>query len=120
MPTPKSNKPERRRKQPVDIAAIDSETPTPSQQSMKAGPGGGRETARRTNQLAAPKVAGAKAKPKSRAGTMMDKAVERKMHAAVSKGATPANLSAPEDAVPKQPRRQGAKKQSRAAKKAKR
>lgn len=113
----KSNKPERRAKQPVDTADTDFESPAPAQQSKKSGPGprGGLERARRINERM-PKAAGAKAKAKSRDTTMMDKGVEKKMKSALRSGKTPANLAAPETAARGQPKRQ-AKKQL-AAKKA--
>lgn len=117
--TPTEGKPERRAKRPPDIDA-DDDIPAPSQQSQKAGPGtgGGREASRRTPQRA-PKVAGGKAHQKSNDTTMMSRDIEKKLHAklrAADAGETPADLAAPEDAIRGQPRRKGAKKQSRADK----
>lgn len=113
----KSRKPERREELPVDIGDIDLETPTPSQQSFKAGPGtgGGRERARRVSERM-PKTAGAKAHAKSKTGTMMSRSVEKKLLARADKGRPTDHLASPETASEKQPRRKGAKKQSRAAK----
>lgn len=113
----KSSKPERRRKQKVEVDDGD-DIPAPAQQSAKAGAGvgGGRERSRRIT-MRAPKTAGAKAKTKSKDTTMMDKGVEKKLRSALSRGGrSTEHLSAPEEAVRGQPRRQGAKKQSRAAK----
>ncbi len=116
----KSRKPERREELPVDLGDLDLETPTPSQQSFKAGPGtgGGRERARRVSERM-PKAAGAKAHAKSKAGTMMSRSVEKKLLARADKGQPTDHLASPEAALDKQPRRKGAKKQSRAAKAAK-
>jgi hypothetical protein len=113
----KSRKPERRAKGPVDVAEADMDAPTPSHQSSKAGSGvgGGRERARRVSERM-PKAAGAKAHAKSKAGTMMSRSVEKKLLARADKGQPTDHLASPKAAIRKQPRRQGAKKQSRAAK----
>lgn len=75
----KSGKPERREEQPVDTGDMDAETPTPSQQSQKAGPSDGRERSRRVTERA-PKVAGARASAaKSHDATMMDKHIEKQV-----------------------------------------
>jgi hypothetical protein len=116
----KSRKHERRAKQPVDIGDADMETPTPSQQSSKAGPGtgAGREQSRRVN-ARLPKAAGAKAHEKPHAASMLDKGVS-KQNAKQAKQRTAGRKSISEldelepPATP-QVRRQGAKKQSRAA-----
>ncbi len=113
----KSRKPERREELPVDMGDLDLETPTPSQQSFKAGPGagGGRERARRISERM-PKAAGAKAHAKSNAGIMMSRSVEKKLLARADKGQPTDHLASPDTASEKQPRRKGAKKQSRAVK----
>ena len=113
----KSRKPERRAKQPVDLGDVDMDTPTPSQQSAKAGPGAGagRESSRRVSERM-PKTQGAKARAKSKDTTMMGKNVEKKFLARAGKGQSTEHLVSPEQAVRKQPRRKGSKKQSRAAK----
>lgn len=117
----KSNKPERREEQPVDTDDMDMDSPTPPQQSKKAGPGtgGGRERSRRVTERI-PRVAGAKAHEKSYAADMLDKGVGKKL-AKQAKQRTAGRKSASEldelhpPATP-QPRRHGAKTQSRAAK----
>jgi hypothetical protein len=116
----KSRKPERRAKQPVDLGDVDMETPTPSQQSSNAGPGtgAGRERSRRVSERM-PKAQGAKAHEKSRTGEMLDKGVGKR-NAKQAKQRTSGRMSegalAERELPAKQPRRQGAKKQSRAAK----
>jgi hypothetical protein len=103
--TKKSNKPERRAKQPVDTTEVDFESSAPAQQSKKSGPGpsGGLERARRINERA-PTTGGAKARAKPKDTTMMDKGIEKKMKSALRSGQTPANLATPENAVRKQPK----------------
>jgi hypothetical protein len=110
-----SGKPERRGSQKVKVADTPDPTPTPAQQSKKAGPGvgGGREAARRTN-LRAPKVAGAKANPRTRTPIKSDKGADKKRAQRVAEGETVAGSLTAHDAVAEQPRRRGAKKQSRA------
>lgn len=107
----KSNKPERREEQPVDLADKDFDNPTPAQQSKRAGPGtgGGRARSRRIAERA-PKTAGARAKQKPKDTTMMDKGVEKKMQSALRGGKTPANLAAPANAQRKQPKKKALKK----------
>ena len=107
----KSAKPERRDSQNVEVEDDLDDTPTPSQQSKKAGPGAGgagREAARRTNQRA-PKVAGAKAKPQARTPIMGDKGADKKRADRLAKGETVSG-----SLTDSQPRRKGAAKQSRA------
>lgn len=116
----KSKKPERRAKQPVDLGDVDMDTPTPSQQSSNAGPGtgAGRERSRRVSERM-PKAQGAKAHERSRAGEMLDKGVGKR-NAKQAKQRTSGRASdgalAERELPSKQPRRQGAKKQRRAAK----
>lgn len=112
----KSNKPERRGKEPVDLSEADFDDPTPSQQSAKsgAGTGAGRERARRMSERM-PKAQGATGRTKSKDTTMMSKGVEKKFMARAEKGQPTDHLSSPENAVRKQPVRRGAKKQSRAS-----
>lgn len=116
----KSKKPERRAKQPVDLGDVDMDTPTPSQQSSNAGPGtgAGRERARRVSERM-PKAQGAKAHERSRAGEMLDKGVGKrstKQAKQRTSGRASEGALAERELPSKQPRRQGAKKQRRAAK----
>ncbi len=113
----KSRKPERREELPVDLGDVDLDAPTPAQQSAKAGPGAGagRERARRTGERM-PKAAGAEAHAKSEAGMMMSRSVEKRLLARADKGQPTDHLASPETTAPKQPRRKGGRKQSRAAK----
>lgn len=115
----KSNKPQRRGKEPVDLSEIDFDDPTPSQQSAKAGAGtgGGRERARRMSERM-PKAQGAKGRTKSKDTTMMSKGVEKKFMARAEKGQPTDHLSSPQNAVRKQPARRSAKKRTRADAKA--
>jgi hypothetical protein len=114
----KGKKPERRAKQPVDVGDVDMDAATPSQQSSNAGPGAGagRERSRRVSERM-PKAQGAKAHERSRAGEMLDKGVGKR-NAKQAKQRTSGRASdgalAERELPSKQPRRQGAKKQSRA------
>ncbi|HYD88256.1 MAG TPA: hypothetical protein VEA80_12320 [Vitreimonas sp.] len=115
--TPRQGKPERRGKRPVDLGDMD-DIPAPSQQSQHGGAGGGREAARRTSPRM-PKAQGAKAHTKSHTGEMLDKGVG-KARAKQAKQRAAGRISRGEleerELPRKQPTRQGAKKQARAAK----
>lgn len=120
MPSTKpraGKKPERRRKRPVDTADADA-IRAPSQQSQRGGAGSGREAARRTSPRM-PKAQGAKAHEKSHAAGMLDKGVGKRL-AKQAKQRTAGRKSASEldelePPATRQPYRQGAKQQSRAA-----